>query len=83
MFDKLKEIKKLKDLQNTLKKEKIEVNNSGIRIIMNGGLEIEELEINSSLNKEDQEKILKSLMNEAIKKIQMVAAQKMSCLGGF
>jgi len=83
MFDKLKEIKKLKDLQNTLKKEKIEVNNSGIRIIMNGGLEIEELEINSSLNKEDQEKILKSLMNEAIKKIQMVAAQKMSGLGGF
>jgi len=83
MFDKLKEIKKLKELQSVLKRERVEINKDGIRIVVNGGLEIEELEINSDLEKKDQERILKSTINEAIKKIQIVAAQKMSGLGGF
>ncbi len=83
MFDKLKQIKQLKELQASLKKEKIEVERSETKIILNGNLEVEEITINTSLSKEDQEKLLVDLMNEAIKKIQVMAAQKMSGISGL
>jgi DNA-binding protein YbaB len=80
MFDK---IQKLRQVQNALKQEKVKVEKQGISLTINGSFEIEEIILDSSSSKQEQEQILKSCFNEAIKKIQMIAAQKMSSLGGF
>ena len=77
MFDKLKQLKEFKDLQDKLSREKVEIEKQGTKLIMNGKLEVEEIILNSALNKEEQEKIIKECFNDGIKKIQMLAAQKM------
>ncbi len=77
MFDKLKQIKQLKELQDSLKKEIIEVEENGVKIIVNGKMEVEEIILNESLSFEDQSSAVKKGINEAFKKIQMIAAQKM------
>jgi len=83
MFEKLKQLKELKDLQDKLTEEKAEVEKSGIKVVVNGKMEVEEIKLNSELNKEEQEKIIKECLNEAMKKIQIVAAKKMSQMTGF
>jgi DNA-binding protein YbaB len=77
MFEKLKQLKQLKDLKDSLEKEKIEIEKNGIKIIMNGKMEVEEIELNPTLTKNEQEGVLKDCFNDAMKKIQMIAAQKM------
>ena len=78
MFEQLRQLKQLKDLQNSLEKERIEFEKNGNKVIINGNMEIEKLQLNPSLSKEEQEKNLKDCINEAMKKIKIVAAQKMS-----
>ena len=77
MFEKIKQLKQLKDLKDSLEKEKIEIEKNGTKITMNGRMEIEEIKLNPDLPKDEQERILKDCFNEAMKKIQMIAAQKM------
>jgi len=77
MFDQLKQLGKLKELKDILEKEKKEVEKEGIRVVINGKLEVEEIKLNPQLNFETQERIIKECINEAMKKIQMEAAQKM------
>ena len=83
MFDKLKQLKQLKDLQNILSKERVEVERDGIKIAINGKLEIEMIQINAPLEKEKLEKSIRDCFNEAIKKINMQIAQKMSHMQGI
>ena len=83
MFDKLQQLKKLKDLQNSLADEKIEAGKDGVKVVINGKMEVQEIQINPELDKERQEKVLQDCFNEAIKKIQVAAAQKMSQMGSF
>ncbi len=83
MFDKIGQIKKMREIQSALKEERVEVEKEGVKLIINGNIEVEEIFINSSLSKEEQERVLVLCFNEAIKKIQMIAAQKMSQMGGF
>ncbi len=78
MFDKLKQ---LKEMQNTLSQEREEVEKNGVKVVLNGKMQVEELEINSSLQKHEQERILKECINEAMKKLQMKIANKMSGMG--
>ena len=77
MFEKIKQLKQLKDLKDSLEKEKFEVEKNGTKIIMNGKMEIEEIKLNPALLKDEQERALKDCFNEAMKKIQTIAAQKM------
>lgn len=83
MFDKLKQIKQLKELRDSLAQEKEEVEKKGIKVIINGKLEIEGIQLNPDLTQEEQEMILKECINEAVKKIQMVLTSKMSQMPGF
>jgi len=83
MFDKLKQIKQLKELRDSLSQEREEIEKEGIKVIINGKMEIEDIQLNSDLSKEEQEKILKECINEAVKKIQMVLTSKMSQMSGF
>ena len=83
MFDKLKQMKQLKELRDSFSQEREEVEKEGIKVIINGKMEIEDIQLNSDLSKEEQEKILKECINEAVKKIQVVLTSKMSQMSGF
>lgn len=76
MFDKLKQLKQLKDLQDSLKKEMSEVEKEGVKVVVNGSMKIEEIRLNPEMDIEKQGEIVKDCANEAMKKIQMLAAQK-------
>lgn len=80
MFDQLKQAKELYKLQNELKNEKIEAEEGGVRVVINGKMEIEKVEIKEGLLKEETEKAVKDCFNEVIKKMQMVVARKMQQL---
>jgi DNA-binding protein YbaB len=77
MFDNIKKMKQLRDLKNSLAKETIEVEKEGVKIIVNGNMEVEDLKLNNDLKNEKQGEVIKDCFNEAIKKIQRLLAEKM------
>ncbi|NTU98496.1 YbaB/EbfC family nucleoid-associated protein [Candidatus Falkowbacteria bacterium] len=87
MFNKLKQIKDLRDqaktMQNALAKESVSVERGGVKIEMNGNLEVTVLTIADGSSKESTEKNTKEAINEAIKKTQKLMAQKLQEMGGF
>jgi DNA-binding protein YbaB len=87
MFNKLKQFRDLrsqaKTLQSALAQESITIEKNGVKITMNGNMEITQLVINDGIAKESLEKIIADCVNEAIKKIQRVMAQKMQEMGGL
>ncbi len=83
MFQKLKQLKKLKDIQKSLGKEKMAVEKDGVKVTINGNIEIEAISLNPALDVSKQERVLRDCINDAVKKIQYVVAQKMSELGSF
>ena len=83
MFEQLKQIKKLQEIQNVLKNEKIHHEKNGVQVVINGKLEIESITLNPVLENGAHERAVKDCINEAMKKVQMVVAQKMQSMGGF
>lgn len=77
MFDNLKKLQQLKEIKDSLEKEKIEIEREGVKVIINGKMEAEEIKLNPLLEQNRQEEALKKCFNEAVKKIQMMAAEKM------
>ena len=76
MFDKLKQMKELRDLQKQAQQEKFEAEKDGIRVVVNGALSVEEIHLNPELELERQERSLKECLNDAMKKAQFAMAQK-------
>ena len=70
MFDKLKEMNKLRQLQNAIKKEKVKLQKDGIEVIMRGDFEIVSITLNNEMKPSEQEDILLGLLKEAKEKIQ-------------
>ena len=64
-------------IQRTLKNERIELDEGGIRIVLNGQQEILELEIDGEKNDK-----LKDKLNKALKNSQEVAAKKLQQMSG-
>lgn len=87
MFGKLKQLKDLRDqaktMQSALSGEKVELEKNGVKLTMNGNMEITEMNITSDLSKEEIARTAKELVNDAIKKIQRIMAKKMQEMGGF
>lgn len=87
MFNKLKKFRDLrsqaKTMQSALAEEKVNEERNGVKVAFNGNLELVELSLNESLSKEEQERALKSCINDAIKKTQKLMAKKMQEMGGF
>jgi len=91
MFHKLKQFNDLRkqasSLKSKLAEEKINIDNKGIRLTMDGNLEVKELGIASeffSPDKKNQlESRIKETVNNAIKKAQQVMAKKMRESGDF
>ena len=77
MFDQLKQLQQLKKIKDVLEKERREVKKDGVRVVVNGKMEIEEIQLNSQMDIEKQGKIVKDCINEAMKQIQREAATKM------
>lgn len=76
MFDKLKQIQELKSLQNELKQQTYDIEKNGVRLVMNGGMEITELHLNPELSQQEQEQTIMQAYNELIRKVQMAMAQR-------
>lgn len=70
-------------MQNNLAKERVETEEDGVRVVMNGKMEIEEVSITRELRKEETERAVKNSINKCLKEVQMVAARKMQEMGGF
>ena len=87
MFSKLKQFKDLrsqaKTMQSALAAETITEEKNGVKVVLNGNMEVVNLEINSSLDKAAQEKTLKDCFNEAVKRAQKMMAKKLQEMGGF
>ena len=87
MFNKLKHLKDLRSqanqMQNALAQESVTVEKGGIKIIMNGNMELTSIVINDNLAKDSLEGMLTECINEAIKKTQKLMAQKMQEMGGL
>jgi len=76
MFDKLKQLQQLKKLKDVLEKEKKEIEREGVKVVVTGKMEIEDIKLNPDLDIKTQEKIVKNCINEAMHQIQKEAAQK-------
>ncbi len=83
MFDKIKQLKKAREIQNSLKDKEVRVERNDFLIIIDGQLRIKEIKLNSQVEKEKQEEVLKSLLNEAMEKAQMMVAKEISQMGGM
>jgi DNA-binding protein YbaB len=82
-FDKLKDIKKLKDLDSELAKERFETEKEGVKIVINGKSEILGITLNPELSKERQEQVLMDAINDVSQKAKMAMAQKAAQISGL
>ena len=83
MFDKLKQLNQIREIQKDLEKETVEVEREGVKVVLNGKMEMEEVFLNQELPKDKQEALIKDCHNEAIKKVQIILAKKMQSFPGF
>lgn len=70
MFDKLKEMNKLRQLQSAIKKEKIRIKKDGVEIAMRGDFAVTSVKLNPDMDLKKQEDILIDILSEARKKMQ-------------
>jgi DNA-binding protein YbaB len=78
MFDKFKQLAQLKGLQNEIAKERFEVEENGIKVVVNGAMSVEEISLNADLSVDKQGDLVKKCVNSALKKAQFAAAKKIS-----
>lgn len=87
MFNKLKQFKELRDkakhMQSALADESVVIEKKGVKIVINGNLEVTSINIDNEINKDNLEQILKESFNEGVKKVQKLMAQKMQEMGGL
>lgn len=91
MFNKLKQFKDLrdqaKDLQSKLSEESVTVEKNGVKMTLNGNLEMTSINIEESLldssKKNKLEETIKEVNKDALKKIQRIMAMKMKEMGGL
>ena len=87
MFNKLKQFKDLRSqakiLQNTLAQESVEYEKNGVKITMDGNMEIIKLVISAEVPKDKLENILTDAINETIKRAQKLMAKKVQEMGGI
>lgn len=87
MFNKLKQIKDLraqaKTMQNMLAGESATAENKGIKLTMDGNMNVTALTIDETMDRAAIEEAMPRAINDAIKAIQKVMAKKMQEMGGF
>ncbi|OGY46440.1 MAG: hypothetical protein A2744_03235 [Candidatus Buchananbacteria bacterium RIFCSPHIGHO2_01_FULL_44_11] len=85
MFNKLKQFKELRSQAQTLKEmlssEQITVENQGVRLVMDGNQKIISLSLPAELNKEQLERQIPELFDQALKQVQRLMVQKIQASG--
>lgn len=74
----IKMANRLRQIQNELGKERITIEENGIKVVVSGDMKIRELEVDG----EEQGKLV-DVVNKAVKKAQEVSAKKMQEMGGL
>ncbi|MEK7521607.1 MAG: YbaB/EbfC family nucleoid-associated protein [Patescibacteria group bacterium] len=84
MFDKfkqgadtLKALNKLRQIQNQLSRERVTVEENGVKVTLSGDLKVKELTIDGQ-----EQKSASEVLNKAYEKTQKMVAQKMQEMGG-
>jgi len=77
MFDNLKKLQQLREVKKALENERAESSKQGVKVTINGKMEVEEIRLNPDLDLPQQEELLRDCVNEAVRKMQMIVAQKM------
>lgn len=83
MFDKLKQLKRLKDFEDSLSKERLEKEINGVKVVINGKTEIISISLNPELDKEKQEQVLKECINSVSHEAKMIMAKKAQEISGI
>lgn len=83
MFNKMKQIKQLKDFESSLKKQTIAKEKDGIKVTLNLKMEILEIKLNPELEIETQEKKVKECINDALNSAKLEMAKQAQAMGGF
>lgn len=87
MFNKLKQFKDLRDqakvMQSALAQETVTEEKNGVKIVLNGNMEIIEFKLSDNLNKTAQEETVKACFNDALKRAQRLMAKKLQDMGGL
>lgn len=78
MFNIFKNLKELKQLNDLVSSENVVVEKEGVKVKLNGKMEVEEIILNPSLDIIKQQKVLKECFNEAIRKMQLTLMKKIS-----
>jgi len=87
MFSKLKQFRDLRSqakvMQDALAQETVTEEKNGVKIVLNGNMEIIELKLSDNLTKDSQEETLKNCFNDALKRAQRLMAKKLQEMGGI
>jgi DNA-binding protein YbaB len=87
MFSKLKQFQDLrsqaKTMQSALAQETITEEKNGVKVVLNGNMEVTSLTLNADLSKSSQEETLKTCFNDALKRAQRLMAKKLQDMGGI
>lgn len=87
MFNKLKQFKDLRSQAKTMKsalaEETVTEEKNGVKIVLNGNMELMELSLNKDMSPQAQETIIKSCFNDALKRAQRLMAKKLQDMGGL
>jgi DNA-binding protein YbaB len=74
----LEKVKQLKAIQSLLSQLEVEEELEGVKIKINGKMEILEIKLNPELETEKQEKVIQKCFNQALQKMQRNLASQMS-----
>jgi len=78
MFDKIKQLAKMKTLQKSIENEEFVSEKEGVKVTIDGSFMVKSISLNPDIDKDKQENILKECLNDAFKKARVVVAQKFS-----
>lgn len=80
MFESFKQLKQLKELQNTIQKEEVIAEKDGVKITMNGAFEVISVSIDGEISGSALERTMKEVFNDAVKKAQQTIARKFAAM---
>lgn len=83
MFDKMKQLKQVYDLQQQLKAKTVTVTFEGVTIKMNGKMEVLEIHLNPELDQRRQERALIEAFRDAMRQMQTIMAAEMKGMKGL
>lgn len=76
MFEKLRDLKKAQEMQRAFAQEKHTLQQKGVRVTVNGSLQVEEIVVEADLSREEVGPVVAEVVNEAFRGIQQKIARQ-------